>query len=158
QEFAVGGDAAQDIDRRLEALLGGDSDEFIEVLVVVVGLEIEAIDAVEQYADTADHLAVLIKRQTPQIGGKARRRTARAAAEGFAEAREVRARQLAELHAEQRARRRVLFAGIEMLLHDLAGGAGRESVARGRQVRAGNRLGQSAEGRRQDIDRFEAVV
>jgi hypothetical protein len=44
---------------------------------------------------------------------------------------EIGARELAELHAEQRTGRLKLFARIEVLLHDLARGPRRERVAFG---------------------------
>ncbi|ABQ66596.1 hypothetical protein Swit_0225 [Rhizorhabdus wittichii RW1] len=135
-----------DVLGRIEAAQARRRDIFVVVAVDVVDVRIIAVEAVRHDADAADHHAVLVEREAARIGGEAERRALRADEGGAAPGgqvapREIRAGELAELHAEQRAAGELVVAGRIMFLDDEAGGAGREGVARRGQIGAGDRLG-----------------
>ena len=128
-----------------------DCDDFVDIVVEIADAEVERVDAVGLDADAADHIAVLVERQAAGIGRQTQRRALRtngrtlfsadSGAKGFEPHREVRARKLRELDAEQRPAGRIGLARVEMFLNDLARGARREGVAARRQIGAGDRLG-----------------
>src|SRR3546814_15010207 len=84
------------------------------------------------HPDAADEHALLVERQSARIGGETERRAfgtdQRRGARRAETCRQVAARQLAELHPEQRAAFETggRGRGREMLLHDLTRGTGRD--------------------------------
>jgi hypothetical protein len=119
------------VSRRGEAARPSHRDQLVQGGVDVIDVEVDAVGAIGDHSDATDHRAVLVQRQAAGIGGKPERRALGADAAVGLPAHQVGAGQLRELHAEQRAARLAGLARVEVLLHDLAGGAGGERIALG---------------------------
>src|SRR5919205_761844 len=105
---------------RLEAALRGDGDQLLEGLVEVGRVFVQRVEPVAFDADAADRDAVLVERRAAGVGGEPERERGPL---------DVAARQLRELHAEERPRGLELRGGREVLLNDEARRARRKRVA-----------------------------
>ena len=144
QGLAVGRDPiGPPVGRRAEAEGGRVGDRLVDVRVAADDAAIEPVDPVGDGPHAAHRDTALVEREPAWIGRQAERRALgpRAGVGAAPGLHHVRAGQLADLHTEQRPRGRQPLARVEVLLHDLGGGAGGERLRLRRQIRAGDRLG-----------------
>ena len=161
QRLAISGDAiGAPILRCREAHRRRQRDTLIEIVVTIEQVRVKTVHAIGHHADTADRRTVKVQRKSTRISGESKRRalrphTRRTTLEPSSD---IRARQLAELHAEQRAAGCQNFTWVEMRLHDLTRGASAERVALARQIRAGDGLGDRSQSCGHDGDVLESAV
>ena len=126
---------AADLFRRGEAARGGHGDPLLAGHVLVARLDVGGVRPVALHADATDRLPSLVERDAPRVGGEA---------EGELRV-HVAAGELGELHAEERAARRVRHPRGEVGLNDEAGRARREGVAARAEEGGRARLGDRGE-------------
>ncbi len=114
-------------------ITAGHRNQFVEIIISITDVFVETVDTVGNNADATHRGALLVEGESTGIGGESKRCTERActgAAAGTAEAIvQIRAGQVAELHAEQRTGRLPGFTRVKTFLHDLARGAGAEGIS-----------------------------